>query len=110
MKKRGQIGLGINHRYGPLFRRPFFFLRLERKAEMAVRANRQNIRRFPDWWKKIAAENFHRHAPGKGREIDHDRLRKARKIGDHENGLGLVTPEEDEHLRIVRVEKLKRAA
>ena len=84
--------------------------RLQGKPVISMGTERDDIARFSDRPKQIAAKNFHRNAPGKAREIQLCRLRKARKIYHHHDRLVFPPAEKRQHFRIVWVKKFKGAA
>src|SRR5947208_10014790 len=61
--------------------------RLQGEPVIGMRSKRDDITRFPDRAKQVSTENLHGHAPHEPRKIQLRRLREARKIRYHHDGL-----------------------
>src|ERR1017187_6785162 len=70
-----------------------------------MRAERQKIRRVRDGGKLGAPEKFDGNHLLERRQIQFDRLREARKVGDHENDFVFVAQCVAQYFVIVRLEK-----
>ena len=77
--------------------------RLQSEPVISVRSECDDVTRFPDRPKQIAAENFHRYTARKTGEVELGRLRETRKIYHHYNDLIFPTAKERQHFRIVRI-------
>ena len=80
------------------------------EAVVAVTLQRQQVGQFADGRECSAAEQFHRHARLELREIQFDRLRRAREVDDAEDLLVFPFAHEGEDLAVARLEELQGAA
>ena len=76
----------------------------------AIRLQGQQIRQFAHEWKGAAPKKLDRLAAAELRQIEFDRLRRAREIGDAEDDLVIEDAEIGDDLTVRRVEKPQRAA
>ena len=110
-KQNVQLSWRFDRRHKPFLRYPAAVgRRLQREPIISVRAERDDVARFPDRPKQITAKDFHRHVAGEARKIQLRRLREPRKICHHYYGLFFPPAKKRQNLCIVGVEKFERAA
>src|SRR5206468_3190574 len=110
-KQRIQLGWSIDRRrYALLQRAAAIGWPLQSEPVVGMRPERDDVARFFNRAKQIAAENLHRDRAGETRQIEFHRLREPREIRYHKNCLVLMPAEKGENFRVIRVKKFKRAA
>ena len=105
------------HQHGPLLDREDVFVpcgRLDIDGQLepieAVRGEGQQIGQIADGGKRRPAEHFHRHSALERRQIEFDRLGRARQIGDAQDAVIAVLAQIGEDLAIAGLQKAPRAA
>src|SRR2546428_5782171 len=77
---------------------------------MRMRTERQDVGRFLDRWKRIAAEHLDRRASQKIREVELNDLSEAGKVYHDEDGFVSVATQERQHFWIVGEKEMECAA
>src|SRR5262249_11107520 len=85
-------------------------LAMQLEPEESVRPKRQRVGLPFDGGKLDVSQHLDRHHPFVGREVQLDRLGKARQVSDAENLLALVVTDVRQDFPIRGVEKLERSA
>src|SRR5215470_11843760 len=79
---------------------------LQAEPVEAVRAQAQEVGRGADGRERRAAEHLDRRGPGEGAQVELDRLRRRREVGDDQERLAGVPAQVGEHLRVARPQEL----
>ena len=77
---------------------------------VAVARQRHQVRELADRRERRAARHLDRHAALEPREIELDRLRRAREVRDAQHGFAVVLAQVREHLAVAGLEENERAA
>ncbi len=82
----------------------------EAKPIEAVSRESQKIRQLADRWKRRAAQELDRHGALVIREVDFDRLRRARQVHDAQDGVVAVLAQIHQYFAVARTDELQGAA
>ena len=104
---RDAEGRRLRSRRGPR-RRDRGGLRPQGEPVEAVRPEREGIEALADGGERRVAEQLQGHLAAVGGQVQLDVLHEAGEVGDHEEALAVVAPQEREHLPVLGEEHLHR--